>query len=82
LEADHVWLILIVVILFTCVPAAFSTIMIDLNIPLTLMLLAIVLRGAAFGFRTMVPVMRSRTADGAGSSGKLASLHLLCWAWS
>jgi cytochrome d ubiquinol oxidase subunit II len=51
-EADHVWLILIVVILFTCFPAAFSTVMTDLNIPLTLMLVGIVLRGAAFGFRT------------------------------
>ena len=51
-EADHVWLILIVVILFTGFPTAFSTIMTALNLPLTLMLVGIVLRGAAFGFRT------------------------------
>lgn len=35
-EADHVWLILIVAILFTGFPAAFSSIMTGLNIPLTL----------------------------------------------
>jgi cytochrome bd ubiquinol oxidase subunit II len=51
-EADHVWLILIVVILFTGFPTAFSTIMTALDLPLTLMLIGIVLRGAAFGFRT------------------------------
>ncbi len=51
-EADHVWLILIVVILFTGFSAAFSMIMTDLNIPLTLMLVGIVLRGAAFSFRS------------------------------
>lgn len=51
-EADHVWLILIVVILLTGFPAAFSRIMTDLNIPFTLMLVGIVLRGAAFSFRS------------------------------
>jgi len=51
-EADHVWLILIVVILFTGFPAAFSTIMTALNFPITLMLVGIVLRGAAFSFRS------------------------------
>lgn len=35
-EADHVWLILIVAILFTGFPAAFSSIMTGLNIPHTL----------------------------------------------
>jgi cytochrome bd ubiquinol oxidase subunit II len=51
-EADHVWLILIIVIMFAGFPAAFSMIMTDLNIPLTLMLVGIVLRGAAFSFRS------------------------------
>jgi cytochrome d ubiquinol oxidase subunit II len=51
-EADHVWLILTVVILFTCFPAAFCTIMTDLNLPVTLMLVGIILRGAAFSFRS------------------------------
>jgi cytochrome d ubiquinol oxidase subunit II len=50
-EADRVWLILIVVILFSGFPTAFSTIMTALNFPITLMLVGIVLRGAAFSFR-------------------------------
>lgn len=51
-EANHVWLILVIVLLFTCFPAAFSTIAISLHIPLTLMLFGIVLRGSAFIFRS------------------------------
>ena len=50
-EADHVWLILIVVILFTGFPPAFAAMMTALNIPFTLMLIGIVLRGSAFIFR-------------------------------
>lgn len=50
-EADHVWLILVVVLLFTGFPAAFAAIMTALNIPLSLMLIGIVLRGTAFIFR-------------------------------
>src|SRR5260370_26193683 len=50
-EADHVWLILIIVILFTGFPPAFATMMTTLNIPFTLMLIGIVLRGSAFIFR-------------------------------
>jgi NADH dehydrogenase len=50
-EADHVWLILMVVILFTGFPAAYAAIMTALNVPVTLMLVGIVLRGSAFSFR-------------------------------
>jgi cytochrome bd ubiquinol oxidase subunit II len=51
-EANHVWLILVVVLLFTCFPAAFSRLAIILHIPLSLMLIGIVLRGSAFTFRS------------------------------
>ena len=51
-EANHVWLILVVVMLFTAFPPAFATIATALHIPLTLMLIGIVLRGTAFTFRT------------------------------
>jgi len=51
-EANHVWLILVVVLLFTCFPPAFSGLAIALHIPLTLMLIGIVLRGSAFAFRS------------------------------
>ncbi|MCU0622640.1 MAG: cytochrome d ubiquinol oxidase subunit II, partial [Gemmatimonadaceae bacterium] len=51
-EANHVWLILVVVMLFTCFPAAFASYAIALHIPLTLMLVGVVLRGSAFTFRS------------------------------
>jgi cytochrome bd ubiquinol oxidase subunit II len=51
-EANHVWLILVVVLLFTGFPAAFARISIGLFVPLVLLLAGIVLRGAAFTFRT------------------------------
>lgn len=49
-EANHVWLILVVVLLFTAFPPAFSRISITLHIPLALMLIGIVLRGSTFVF--------------------------------
>ena len=51
-EANHVWLILVVVILFTAFPSAFATLGIVLHLPLTLMLVGIVLRGSSFVFRS------------------------------
>jgi cytochrome d ubiquinol oxidase subunit II len=50
-EANHVWLILVVVLLFTAFPPAFAAISIELFVPLLLLLVGIVLRGAAFTFR-------------------------------
>ena len=50
-EANHVWLILVIVLLFTGFPRGFATMMTALNIPMTVMLLGIVLRGSAFVFR-------------------------------
>jgi cytochrome d ubiquinol oxidase subunit II len=51
-EANHVWLIIVVVMLFTAFPAAFSAVSVVLHIPLTVMLIGIVLRGTAFVFRS------------------------------
>lgn len=51
-EANHVWLILVIVLLFTGFPAAFATVSTALHIPLSLMLIGIVLRGSAFTFRS------------------------------
>lgn len=50
-EANHVWLILVLVVLFSAFPAAFTLISVALHVPLTLMLIGIVLRGSAFSFR-------------------------------
>lgn len=51
-EVNHIWLILVVVLLFTIFPVAFAAITIALHIPLTLALIGIVLRGSAFVFRS------------------------------
>jgi len=51
-EANHVWLILVVVILFTAFPPAFATLGTVLHIPLSLMLIGIVLRGSSFVFHS------------------------------
>ncbi len=50
-EANHVWLIFAIVTLFTCFPLAFADFSIGLYVPLTIALIGIVLRGAAFVFR-------------------------------
>ena len=50
-EANHVWLILVIVLLFTAWPRAFAAMMTSLHIPLTAMLIGIVFRGTAFVFR-------------------------------
>lgn len=50
-EANHVWLILVVVVLFSAFPPAFAAITTALHVPLTLFLVGVVLRGSAFTFR-------------------------------
>jgi len=50
-EANHVWLILVIVLMFVCLPKAFAAIMTALHIPLTILLIGLVLRGSAFVFR-------------------------------
>jgi cytochrome bd ubiquinol oxidase subunit II len=50
-EANHVWLIFMITGLFTAFPIAFATLGVAVYLPLTLALLGIVLRGAAFVFR-------------------------------
>lgn len=51
-EANHVWLIFFVTGLFAAFPHAFETLSIALFAPATLALAGIVLRGAAFAFRS------------------------------
>ena len=51
-EANHVWLILVVVVLFTCFPKGYAAIGIALFLPFHMALLGIMLRGAAFVFRS------------------------------
>ena len=51
-EANHVWLILAVVLLSVCFPIAWAAISTALHVPLAALLVGIVLRGSAFAFRS------------------------------
>ncbi len=62
-EANHVWLIFLIVGLFSVFPAAFAALTIALFIPLSIALIGIVLRGAAFIFRTYELNESSRSAN-------------------
>ncbi|MCB0723457.1 MAG: cytochrome d ubiquinol oxidase subunit II [Ignavibacteriae bacterium] len=50
-EANHMWLIIVVVILFVGFPAVYSTMLTYLHLPVTALLVGIVIRGTAFTFR-------------------------------
>lgn len=50
-EANHVWLIFLVVLMFTVFPRAFSVVATALHIPITIALIGMVLRGSAFVMR-------------------------------
>lgn len=50
-EANHMWLILAVVILFVGFPTVYSTVLTALHIPVLLVLIGIIFRGSAFTFR-------------------------------
>lgn len=54
-EANHVWLIFIIVLLFTAFPPAFAALSIGLFTMFHLVLVGITLRGAAFVFRAYGP---------------------------
>lgn len=62
-EANHVWLIFLIVGLFSVFPSAFAVLTVALFIPLTIALIGIVLRGAAFIFRTHELDASSHSAD-------------------
>ena len=50
-EANHVWMIFVIVVLFTCFPYGYSSLGVTLFVPFHLALLGIMLRGASFIFR-------------------------------
>ena len=54
-EANHVWLIVAIVMLFTGFPRAFAAVSTFLHVPLLFVLMGIVLRGSAFVFRAYGP---------------------------
>jgi cytochrome d ubiquinol oxidase subunit II len=63
-EANHVWLIFILVVLWTAFPEAFAAVMTTLYVPIALAAVGIVLRGAGFAFRKSIVSLRGRQAMG------------------
>jgi cytochrome d ubiquinol oxidase subunit II len=59
-EANHVWLIFVLVVLWTAFPPAFAAIMSTLFIPLSLAALGIVMRGSGFAFQRVAGKGRNR----------------------
>jgi cytochrome bd ubiquinol oxidase subunit II len=64
-EANHVWLIFVLVLLWTAFPPAFAAIMTALFVPLSLSLLGIVLRGVGFAFRHTAERLPAQRLTGA-----------------
>lgn len=60
-EANHMWLIIAVVIMFVGFPVVYSTMCTYLHIPLLIMLMGITARGTAFAFRNYDAVKGART---------------------
>jgi cytochrome d ubiquinol oxidase subunit II len=71
-EANHVWLIFVLVVLWTAFSEAFASITLTLFVPLTLAALGIVLRGSSFAFRKSV--LRTRDRRNFGAAFALSSV--------
>jgi len=60
-EVNHIWLVFVVVLLFSGFPIAFAALLSALFFPALLMLIGIIFRGAAFVFRApFAPASRTR----------------------
>jgi len=64
-EANHVWLIFVLVLMWTAFPPAFAAISSTLYLPLTLVALGVIARGSAFAFRKAIDQPRARQLFGA-----------------
>ena len=64
-EANHVWLIFVLVVLWTGFPPVFAAVMSTMIIPLTLAAFGVIMRGAAFAFRKVVDALWLKRVFGA-----------------
>ncbi|HEV7774476.1 MAG TPA: cytochrome d ubiquinol oxidase subunit II [Conexibacter sp.] len=63
-EANHVWLIFVLVVMWTCYPVAFGSIVSTLSIPLFIAAIGIVFRGTSYALRAGTTRAREqRTVD-------------------
>jgi cytochrome d ubiquinol oxidase subunit II len=65
-EANHVWLIFVLVVLWTAFSGAFAAVVTTLYIPLTLAAFGMIARGAAFAFRKSITTLALQRFLGAG----------------
>ncbi len=86
-EANHVWLIFVIVIMFTAFPPAYAALSEALFVPFHLVLLGIILRGAAFVFRAYSPesarglelLAARHGAEAVGAAREAAAKRQLRW---
>jgi cytochrome d ubiquinol oxidase subunit II len=64
-EANHVWLIVVLVVMWTCFPRAFGPLMETLYVPIFLAAVGIIFRGAAFALRGEAATIGEARALGA-----------------
>jgi cytochrome d ubiquinol oxidase subunit II len=64
-EANHVWLIFVIVLMWTAIPSVFAAAASTLYIPLTFAALGIIARGAAFAFRKVSTLLWQQRLFGA-----------------
>jgi cytochrome bd-type quinol oxidase subunit 2 len=64
-KANHVWLIFVLVLMWTAFPPLFAAVASTLYIPLTLIALGVIARGSAFAFRKAVTELWQRRMFGA-----------------
>lgn len=73
-EANHVWLIFVLVVLWTCFPPFFGSIMSSLYIPFGIAMAGIILRGTAFALRGQAATINE--ARGLGAVFAISSVIL------
>lgn len=62
-EANHMWLVIAIVILFVGFPEIYSTMCTYLHIPMLIMLMGIIARGTAFAFRSYDAIKDEKTQN-------------------
>lgn len=73
-EANHVWLVFVLVVLWTCFPPFFGSIMSSLYIPFGIAMVGIILRGTAFALRGQAATINE--ARGLGAVFAISSVIL------
>ena len=74
-EANHVWLIFILVVGWTAFSEAYASIWLTLFVPLTIAALGVVMRGSSYAFRKAVVGTRYEAAFGTGFAVAKVNLH-------